>query len=128
MRIKDEIATLKSVDMWSIVLFSLYKIRGIPEFSGISELAYVLDKENLINLCEYFGGMTLKIPTIDEIESMVYALVLYQYVNIDRVDYDEAVRLIGVESSDLRDLKSNYIKICDVLKNYSFTPRESDSK
>ena len=65
MTIKEELNQLKETDVYSMLLFVLYKMRGIEEYSILSELAYILDKKNLLNLCEYFGGLTIKIPTID---------------------------------------------------------------
>lgn len=124
MRIKERLLTFKDVDIWSLMLFTLYKIKDLPEYSPISELAYILDKDNMLKLCEYFGGLTIKIPTIDELEEIVYALVLYQYVNIDGMEYDEAVKLLGEKSSNLRNIKSGYLKVCEVLNNYEFNKRE----
>lgn len=125
-RIKEQLATLKERDFYSLILFSLYKLKDIPEYSSLSELAYILDKESLLKLCEYFGGMTLKIPTIQELETLVYTLVLYQYVNIDGIAYDEAVKLIGYKSSDLRRVKSNYHALCEILEKYDFSGRQDD--
>ena len=124
MRIKERLLTFKDVDIWSLMLFTLYKIKDLPEYSPISELAFILDKDNMLKLCEYFGGLTIKIPTIDELEEIVYALVLYQHVNIDGMEYDEAVKLLGEKSSNLRNIKSGYLKVCEVLNNYEFNKRE----
>lgn len=121
--IKKEIKNLKEADIYSLILFSLFRLRDIPEYSTLSEMAYILDKDNLLKLCEYFGGLTIKIPTIDELESIVYSLVLYQYVNIDKMDYERAVNLIGHKSSDLRKVKSDYSKLCNILKDYEFKSR-----
>ena len=123
MRIKERLLTFKDADMWSLILFALYKIKDLPEYSSISELAYVLDKENLLKLCEYFGGLKIRIPTIDELEELVYALVLYQHVNIDSMEYDEAVKMLGEKTSNFRSIKSSYEKICEILKNYEFSSR-----
>lgn len=124
LKIKENLLTFKKdADVWSIVLFALYKIIDVPEYSTISELAYILDKENMLKLCEYFGGLTIKIPTIDEIEEIVSALVIYQHVNIDGMEYEDAVKLLGEKSSNLRNLKSNYIKLCKVLEDYEFSNR-----
>ena len=123
MKIKENLLTLHDMDIWSLILFVLYKIKDIPEYSTISELAYVLDKDNLLKLCEYFGGLTIKIPTIDELELLIHSLVLYQYVNIDHIDYDKAIELIGKESIDLRAVKSGYLKICEILSKYNFSSR-----
>lgn len=54
--IRNNIENLKQTDFYSLLLFSLFKMTDIPEYSSISQLAYVLDRENLLNLCEYFGG------------------------------------------------------------------------
>ena len=122
--IKQNLDNLKSADIYSMILFALYKLIDIPEYSALSELAYVLDRKNLVNLCEYFGGITIKIPTIDELTELTDALLLYQYVKIDKRDYDEAVNEIGYKSSSLRTLKKNYNKICDILDNYTFKSRD----
>ena len=119
-QIRNSISCLKEADTYSLILFSLFKLRDIPEYSSLSELAYVLDKDNLLKLCEYFGGLTIKIPTIDELESIVYSLILYQLVDIDKMDFDTALKTIGHKYSDLRKVKADYRKIQDVLKKYSF--------
>ena len=100
---------------------------GVPEYSSLSELVYVLDRKNLLNLCEYFGGQTITIPTIDELETLTYSLLLYQYVNVDKKDYEEALDLIGYESKDLRRVKKFYTKLCEVLDKYDFKPRDKAS-
>lgn len=117
--IKKELDNLKMSDTFSLILFALYKIRDINEYSTISELAYILDKDSLLNLCEYFGGLTIKIPTIDELESIVNSLLIYQYVNIDGYSYDEAISEIGFDSSQLRKVKKDYNKVCSILSEYS---------
>lgn len=124
MTIKEELEKLKTTDLFSLLLFVLYKIRDIDEYSTISELAYVLDKQNLLNLCEYFGGITIRIPTIDELESIINSLLIYQYVNIDGYTYNEAVSKIGFDSYQLRKVKKDYNKIVNILDNYSFPTRD----
>ena len=122
--IKSNIENLKQADFYSLLLFALYKINEVPEYSSLSQLAYVLDQTNFLNLCEYFGGQTIKIPTISEMESLVYSLLLYQYVKIDGIKYEEALDLIGHKSCDLRQVKKKYNALCKVLENYTFTPQE----
>lgn len=122
---KNDLETLKQTDLYSLVLFSLYKMIEIPEYSSLSQLAYALDRENLLNLCEYFGGQTITIPTTRELEALTYSLLLYQYVNIEHKDYDEAIELIGHHPCELRQVKSQYRALCKILEKYSFTPQES---
>lgn len=123
MRGKNQIAKLRDVDVYSVILFALYKIKDIPEYSTLSELAYILDKNSMLKLCEYFGGMTLKIPTIDELETLIYSLLLYQMVDVDGKTYDEAISVIGAKSIDLRAIKSGYEDLKKVLEKYSFSNR-----
>ena len=126
MKIKTEIARLKEMDVYSLMLFALYKIKDIPEFSTLSEMAYVLDKDNLLKLCEYFGGLTIKIPTVDELQSIIYALVLYQYVDIDGLSLEQALKIIGHQSEELRQIRANYKQVKEVLSGYDFSPRQKD--
>ena len=121
MKIKDEVTKLKELDVYSLVLFALFKIKDIPEYSSLAELVYILDKDSLLKLCEYFGGLTITIPTIDELESLVYSLVLFQLVDIDHMDYEEALSIIGHKSKDLRRVKSDYNSLKEILSKYEFT-------
>lgn len=119
--IRKELDNLKMTDTFSLILFVLYKIRDVNEYSTLSELAYILDKDSLLNLCEYFGGLTIRIPTIEEIDSIVNSLLLYQYINIDGYSYKEAINKIGFESFQLRKIKKDYNNICSILNNYSLS-------
>lgn len=119
-RNQEELLSIKELDIYSLILFALFKLRSIPEYLTLSELVYILDKESLLKLCEYFGGLTLKIPTIQELESILYSLLLYQYVDINKMEYEDAVKLLGKNSSELRKIKSDYTKLKTVLENYSF--------
>ena len=79
-KLNNEISKLNEKETYSLILFALFKLMNIPEYSTLSELVYILDKETLLKLCGYFGGLTIKIPTIQELESIVYSLILYQYL------------------------------------------------
>ena len=120
MKIKEELNKLHETDIWSLMLFALYKIKDIPEYSSISQLAYILDKENMLKLCEYFGGLTIKIPTIKELETMLQSLVLYQYINIEGKDFDEALALVDCRAQDIKELRTSYFTISELLENYNF--------
>ena len=121
--INSKLNNLKESDIWSFILFALFKMREIPEYSAISELAYILDKTNLINLCEYFGGLTITIPTIEELEITIQSLIVYQYIEVDKLTYDEAVAKINISDANSRKLKNAFIQIKDVLNNYSLKTR-----
>lgn len=118
-----DLEKLTKPDLMSFMLFALYKIKDIPRYSAISELAYVLDMNNLLKLCEYFGGTTIQIPTIIELECMIRAFLLYQYVDIGGMPYNDALKLLKYETNDYATIKKEYLQIKDVIDQYKITPR-----
>lgn len=123
MTIKEELQKLHEPDIWSLLLFVLFKIKDVPEYSGISELAYILDRKNLLKLCEYFGGTTITIPTIEELETLVYGLLLYQYINIESISEEDAIVMISRDGLNIKNVRTAYSKIKDTLQNYELTAR-----
>ena len=126
MSIKSEMENFREPDVWSLVLFVLAQMKEIPEYSAVSELAFVLDKKNLIRLCEYFGGLTITVPKIEELESVIYGLLMYQYREIKKLSFDEAARLMPNDRIAISDIEKSYQKIKEVLKNYSFETRSKE--
>lgn len=124
MKIKSELEKLKTDDVYSLMLFVLFKIRDIPEYSSLSELAYVLDKNNLLKLCEYFGGLTIKIPTTEELESLVYSLLLYQFIDIGGDEFDEAISKLKFKMTNPKKVREDYLKLREVLNQYEFKSRK----
>lgn len=123
MSIKQELQKLKEPDIWGFMLFALYKIKEIPEYSSISEMAYILDKPNFLRLCEYFGGCTIKIPTVQEIELLLYGLLLYQYVEIDKLEFADAFELMKNSDYSAKEIKNSYNKVKELLTNYELSNR-----
>lgn len=117
---KKSLDTLKDTDVYALSMFVLYKLVDVKEYSIIGELPYVLDKTNLLNFCNYFGGRTIKVPTMSELYSVMYLLLLYQYTKIEGKTYAEAISIIGYKSSELRHVKSAYNKLCKILDTYNF--------
>ena len=53
-----------------------------PEFAWLPELFSIIGARNLITLCKYAGGETIKIPTIEQLASDIEALQWYYDVYI----------------------------------------------
>ena len=124
MSIKNELEKLKQLDIWSLMLFVLYNFQKIPEYSALSELAYILDQKSLLKLCEYFGGQTLRVPTIDELEDTIYAMLLYQYIDIEKIAPDEALLLLRLDKSKEKIVKNYYKILKHTLVEYEISSRE----
>lgn len=114
MNIKNELDKLSTPDIYSMMLFVLYKSTEIPEYSSLSQLAYILDKNSLLKLCEFYGGLTIKIPTISELENLLEGLLMYQLVDIEHNDFNEVCEQFE------KGVKNSYFQIKEILKNYKF--------
>lgn len=123
MGVKSSLDKLQEKDIWSLMLFVMYKSQEVPEYSALSELSYILDRKNLLRFCEFFGGSTIKVPTIDELELYMYALLLYQYVDIEHLDLAQAVEKMGEKPMSTKAVQGVYNKLKNVLREYSITPR-----
>lgn len=122
-KIDKALADLKLTDIYSILLFALFKLKDDPKYSTLSELCYVIDNDSFINMLQYFGGKTITFPTIKEFKDLVDALCLYELANIDKMDYSRALRELDIDKKRMEQLSDIYTKICDILKNYDFKRR-----
>ena len=120
MSIHKELDKLTSSDIYSLMLFGLYKANEIPEYSSLSQLSYILDKSNLLKLCEFYGGTTIYIPTIYELETLLNALLLYQKVDIEHRELEEELDKMRASTGTTTEIRKFYLLLKDVLNKYSF--------
>lgn len=118
-------ASLKKNDVYSLVLFALYKLRDDPRYSTLSELIYTIDSKNFLKLMETFGGLTITIPTVDEFEQLIYALLIFQRVDVDGEKYRDVVADVSTKTElDMRAIQNDYNRIKEVLSQYKFVRRD----
>ena len=118
--IKASLNALHLSDIYSLMLFIVYKLQDIPEYAVLSELCYLLDGSNLTRLLTYFAGKTIKIPTEDEFATMVNALLLYQYVNLDGNALPEAqAKLTGATNKQKEKATEMYLRIIPIMRQYN---------
>ena len=79
-KITTALESLSKNDVYSLMLFTLFKMKDDPKYSTLSELCYILDGDNLAKFLKYFGGLTIKIPTLRDMRLLTQSLLLYQYV------------------------------------------------
>jgi len=68
--IKDELD-------FQYLLQLLPPLENEPEFAWLPELFSIIGARNLITLCKYAGGETIKIPTIEQLAADIEALQWY---------------------------------------------------
>ncbi len=120
MSIKTELTTLKNEDIYSLMLFTLYQCRKTNEYSSLSELAYILDEKNLLNLCEYFGGTTITIPKIEELELLLCGMSVFKSIHIDKLSVEDSLSLYKNHKFSIDEIKESYLKISDTMSSYTF--------
>ena len=120
MKIKTELEKLTASDIYSLLLFALYKSNEIPEYSSLSQLAYILNREDLLTLCEVFGGTTITIPTIDELEKLLNALLIFQLVDIEKQDYDATLMRFKEKNLHMATIEKDYLKVKELMSMYNF--------
>ena len=120
MNMNTEIEKLSTSDIYSLMLFALYKLKDTKEYSALSQLAYILDKEDLLKLCQFFGGLTITIPMIEQLNEVINALLLFQKVDIEKQDFKIVLGQIRNEIGRTDPLVKTYAILKNILSNYSF--------
>lgn len=118
--LKDEVNKLNLNDIYSLILFVIFQLKKLPEYAVLSELVYSVDQNSLLNLCKQFGGMTITIPTLDELNDVLDALLIYCYVNIENKSFDYAISLLNREQTNLDHVKEIYMQVVEVTTEYDF--------
>lgn len=107
-------------DIYSLMLFVLFKVQEIPEYAVTSELCYLLDGANMTRLLAYFAGRTITFPTESEMRVVANALLLYQYINIDGDSFTAAQeKLKKVTKKEKDKITELYIQLLPIMKQYN---------
>ena len=118
--IKKNLNNLHLSDIYSLMLFVLFKVQEIPEYAVTSELCYLLDGANMTRLLTYFAGRTVKFPTESEMTIVTNALLMYQYINIDGETFvtaqNKLENLTKKEKDKVTDL---YVQLLPIMKQYN---------
>jgi hypothetical protein len=118
--IKKNLESLHLSDIYSLILFILYKVQEIPEYAVTSELCYLLDGANMTRLLTYFEGRTITIPTKEEFATVTNALLMYQYINIDGESLTAAQnKLKDLTAKQKEEVIELYLKIIPIMRQYN---------
>lgn len=99
LNIKDELD-------FQYLLQLLPPLENEPEFAWLPELFSIIGAKNLITLCKYAGGETIKIPTTEQLARDIEALQWYYDVYLT---HKKSVSEIPAELVDLvRKIKAVY--------------------
>ena len=118
--IKKNLNSLHLSDIYSLMLFILFKVQDIPEYAVTSELCYLLDGANMTRLLTYFAGKTVTFPTESEMAIVTNALLMYQYINIDGDTFVAAQNKLGkLTNKDKEQVTELYVQLLPIMKQYN---------
>lgn len=118
--IKENINNLHLSDIYSLMLFIMYKIQEIPDYAVLSELCYLLDGSNMTRMLTYFAGRTITFPTEKEMAIVTNALLMYQYINIDGESLTAAQnKLKDLTAKQKEEVIELYLKIIPIMRQYN---------
>lgn len=118
--IKKNLNNLHLSDIYSLMLFVLFKVQNIPEYAVTSELCYLLDGANMTRLLTYFAGRTVTFPTESEMTIVTNALLMYQYINIDGDTFTAAQNKLGkLTKKEKEKVTELYVQLLPIMKQYN---------
>ena len=122
---KADFDKMQLSDIYSLMLFVLFKIKDVPEYSVLSELCYLLDGNNLTRLITYFAGKTVTFPTESEFVNLANAMLMFQYINLEGDSFVNAQnRLTDVTKKQKDEISDLYLKLLPIMKQYNINRSE----
>lgn len=121
--INKVLSKFKEQDVYALLCGYLFEFKNVPEYSVISELAYLLDRESFVNLIDYFEGQTFKVPTKKDFQNAIRTLLLLQYYEIEGRPWKDSLVAAGFDTSDGRAAQIQLKKLKTTLEKYNFTSR-----
>lgn len=117
---------LNKKDIYSLILFILYRLKNISEYSILSELIYILDEASFARFLSYFEGQTIKVPKIQELKDIINTLIFYERKTNTLLSDEEIFQEIGVDKKDADKIYTTLNLISEIIKDYEFKEVPND--
>lgn len=111
---------LDKQDIYSLILFTLYRLKDVSEYSVLSELVYILDEKSFSRFLSYFEGQTIKIPKIQDLKNIINALLFYERKSNTNLTDDEILADLNVSEKEKDTLYETINLISEIIKEYDF--------
>lgn len=118
---------LDKQDIYSLILFTLYKLKDVSEYSVLSELIYILDDKSFARFLSYFEGQTIKVPRINDLKNIINALLFYERKSNTKLSDEEIFNDLGISEEDKSTLYETINLISEIIKDYDFKRNKGDS-
>ena len=104
-------------DIYYMALALLHVLRDEGSYTDTSRLALILDEENFDRLIDNCGGMTITIPTRDEVNISLKSLIYYQLTSMHHLSNKEAMERSGLSIVDAAKVQAKSRRIRGYLKS-----------
>ena len=111
---------LNKQDIYSLILFVLYKLKNVSEYSILSELVYILDSNSFSRFMSYFEGQTIKIPKIQDLKDIINALLFYEKKINSSLTDEEILNELNIPRGESEKINSTLNLISEIIKEYDF--------
>lgn len=119
-----DLSSLKREDVFSVATALLYSLKDSSKYSTISELFYILDYDNFINLIKYFGGQEIRIPSSEEVARTLKILLLYQYNKVENLEWSESLKKSGIKEEDSLVARNQLRSLERIFQKYDIGKRK----
>ena len=119
-KVTEKLNDLSEEELYSTILFALFNLKNEPSYAALSELVFLMDNKSLMNLLKFYGGQTIKIPTVEEFKTVVNALVLFMNVNLKGLTMNESIKLQNLSEFEKSNMLKVYSTISEILIKYDF--------
>ena len=93
----------KKEDIFFSCILLLGMLSNDETYKATSELAYMCNEDSFVNIIKCLGGQTIRIPTEQEVKTMLRVLLLNQYFNVDKLEWQEALEKAGFDRCEGRE-------------------------
>lgn len=115
---------LDKKDIYSLILFTLYRLKNVSEYSILSELIYLLDNKSFTNFLSYFEGQTIKVPKISDLTNIINALIFYERKINSKLTDDEIFQSLGIQKNGRQEIINTLNLISSIIEEYDFKREE----
>lgn len=87
---------LDKQDTFSVLLSAIYASEADEGYRMLSDLMLCLDNRNFKKFLALFEGQTIKVPTLQKLASMLQSMLLYAYLDVEKLKESEAYAKAGI--------------------------------
>lgn len=111
---------LDKKDISSLILFTIFKMKDIPQYATLSELIYILDENSFSKFLNYFGGKTITVPTVEEFNTILSTLLVIERKENTNMTEEEIFADLGICKKEQEEVKKTLPVVLEVLRDYDF--------